>query len=126
MEFQGYAGVNCRKMEEHVWPKALDLLQDKFVVVSLYVDDKQELPAEMKETIVTQWAGIEKEIVTYGDLWSAFEIETFNNNSQPLYAIIDPMTEGNEELMNQPVGYTPDEKEFRAWLEEGLQAFNKK
>ena len=126
VDFTGYACVNCRKMEEHVWPKALDLLQDKFVVVSLYVDDKQELPAEMKETIVTQWAGIEKEIVTYGDLWSAFEIETFNNNSQPLYAIIDPMTEGNEELMNQPVGYTPDEKEFRAWLEEGLQAFNKK
>ena len=126
VDFTGYACVNCRKMEEHVWPKALDLLQDKFVVVSLYVDDKQELPAEMKETIVTQWAGIEKEIVTYGDLWSAFEIETFNNNSQPLYAIIDPMTEGNEELMNQPVGYTPDEKEFRAWLEEGLKAFNNK
>jgi thiol:disulfide interchange protein DsbD len=126
VDFTGYACVNCRKMEEHVWPKALDLLQDKFVVVSLYVDDKQELPSEMKETIVTQWAGIEKEIVTYGDLWSAFEIETFNNNSQPLYAIIDPMTEGNEELMNQPVGYTPDDKEFRAWLEEGLQAFNNK
>jgi thiol:disulfide interchange protein DsbD len=74
VDFTGYACVNCRKMEEHVWPEVLDLLQNEFIVVSLYVDDKKELPADMKENIVTKWAGIEKEIETYGDLWSAFEI----------------------------------------------------
>lgn len=126
VDFTGYACVNCRKMEEHVWPEVLDLLQNEFVVVSLYVDDKKELPAELKETIVTKWAGIEKEIETYGDLWSAFEIETFNNNSQPMYAIIDPMTEGREELMNQVKSGIVETSEFKAWLEEGLQAFNKK
>ena len=126
VDFTGYACVNCRKMEEHVWPEVLDLLQNEFIVVSLYVDDKQELPAELKETVVTKWAGIEKEIETYGDLWSAFEIETFNNNSQPMYAIIDPMTEGREELMNPIKSGIVETSEFRAWLEEGLQAFNNK
>ncbi|MFY8077102.1 MAG: protein-disulfide reductase DsbD family protein [Flavobacteriales bacterium] len=126
VDFTGYACVNCRKMEEHVWPQVLDLLQNEFIVVSLYVDDKQELPAELKETVVTKWAGIEKEIETYGDLWSAFEIETFNNNSQPMYAIIDPMTEGREELMNPIKSGIVETSEFRAWLEEGLQAFNNK
>jgi thiol:disulfide interchange protein DsbD len=126
VDFTGYACVNCRKMEEHVWPEVLDLLQNEFIVVSLYVDDKQELPSELKETIVTKWAGIEKEIETYGDLWSAFEIETFNNNSQPMYAIIDPMTEGREELMNPIKSGIVETSEFRAWLEEGLQAFNNK
>jgi|LakMenEpi03Aug12_release.lakeMendotaPanAssembly.Ray.scaffolds.fasta_scaffold34719_2 thiol:disulfide interchange protein len=126
VDFTGYACVNCRKMEEHVWPEVLDLLQNEFIVVSLYVDDKKELPAELKETVVTKWAGIEKEIETYGDLWSAFEIETFNNNSQPMYAIIDPMTEGREELMNQVKSGIVETSEFRAWLEEGLQAFNNK
>ena len=126
VDFTGYACVNCRKMEEHVWPEVLDLLQNEFIVVSLYVDDKKELPAELKETIVTKWAGIEKEIETYGDLWSAFEIETFNNNSQPMYAIIDPMTEGREELMNQVKSGIVETSEFRSWLEEGLQAFNNK
>jgi thiol:disulfide interchange protein len=126
VDFTGYACVNCRKMEEHVWPQVLDLLQNEFIVVSLYVDDKQELPAELKETIVTKWAGIEKEIETYGDLWSAFEIETFNNNSQPMYAIIDPMTEGREELMNPVKSGIVETSEFRAWLEEGLNAFNNK
>ena len=113
-------------MEDHVWPEVLDLLQNEFIVVSLYVDDKKELPSELKETIVTKWAGIEKEIETYGDLWSAFEIETFNNNSQPMYAIIDPMTEWREELMNQVKSGIVETSEFRAWLEEGLQAFNNK
>lgn len=126
VDFTGYACVNCRKMEEHVWPEVLDLLQNEFIVVSLYVDDKQELPAELKESIVTKWAGIEKEIETYGDLWSAFEIETFNNNSQPMYAIIDPMTEGREELMNPIKSGIVETSEFRAWLEEGLKAFNNK
>ena len=126
VDFTGYACVNCRKMEEHVWPEVLDLLQNEFIVVSLYVDDKKELPADMKENIVTKWAGIEKEIETYGDLWSAFEIETFNNNSQPTYAIIDPMTEGREELMNPIKSGIVETAEFRAWLEEGLKAFNNK
>jgi len=113
-------------MEEYFWPSVLDWLQNESVVVSLYVDDKQELPAELKETIVTKWAGIEKEIETYGDLWSAFEIETFNNNYQPMYAIIDPMTEGREELMNPVKSGIVETSEFRAWLEEGLKAFNNK
>ena len=126
VDFTGKACVNCRKMEEQVWPKVQGLLQSEFVIVSLFVDDKQELPSDLKEVYKTKWSGVEKEIETYGDMWSAFEIETFNSNSQPLYVIIDPMTIGEEELMNQPLAGMVSEEEFKYWLNEGIRFYNLK
>ena len=73
----------------------------------------------MKDTIKMERTGNTKIIETYGDKWSAFEIETFNSNSQPFYALISP----DEVLLNKPVGYTPDVDEYRAWLRCGINAF---
>jgi len=126
VDFTGKACVNCRKMEEQVWPKVQGLLQSEFVIVSLFVDDKEELPEDLKEVYRTKWSGVEKEIETYGDMWSAFEIETFNSNSQPLYVIIDPMTNAEEELMNEPLAGMVSEEEFRNWLEEGIRLYGLK
>lgn len=126
VDFTGKACVNCRKMEEQIWPKVQGLLQSEFVIVSLCVDEKKELPADLKEVYRSKWSGVEKEIETYGDMWSAFEIETFNSNSQPLYVIIDPMTIGDEELMNQPLAGMVSEEEFRNWLNEGIRLYGLK
>lgn len=123
IDFTGYACVNCRRMEENVWskPEVLDLMKANFIVVSLYVDDKAELPAD-KQMKYTTKDGQEKFIRTVGNKWATFETENFKNNAQPLYAILDT----EEKLMNQPVGYTADVKMFKEWLQCGLDAFNRK
>jgi thiol:disulfide interchange protein DsbD len=56
-----------------------------------------------------------------GDKWATFETENFKNNAQPLYAILN----GDEILLNNPVGYTPNIREYKAWLLCGLDAFKK-
>jgi len=99
IDFTGWACVNCRKMEEHVWtkPSVAATINDKYVLVSLYVDDK-----------------------TDGEKWAAFEAKHFGQVSQPLYVLLSP----DGKLLNHPVGYTPDEKEYKEWLQCGLQAFD--
>jgi thiol:disulfide interchange protein DsbD len=123
IDFTGYACVNCRKMEESVWtkPGVYNLLKEKFIIVSLYVDDKKELPAAEQFTYTTK-DGLKKEIVTVGDKWATFETENFRNNAQPWYAILN----GNEELLTHPVGYVPNDKEYEQWLLCGADAFYKK
>jgi thiol:disulfide interchange protein DsbD len=122
IDFTGYACVNCRRMEENVWtdPEVKALMTEKFILVSLYVDDKQKLPAAKQFTYTTK-EGTSKEILTVGDKWATFETENFKNNAQPLYAILN----GDEKLMNNPVGYTPGIKEYKDWLLCGLDAFEK-
>ncbi|MFK7757123.1 MAG: protein-disulfide reductase DsbD domain-containing protein [Flavobacteriales bacterium] len=124
IDFTGYACVNCRKMEEHVWPEdgIINLLDEEYIVVSLYVDDKKDLPKDLQEIIVSQKTGKTKTIETYGDKWSAFQIETYEVNSQPYYALVSP----DEILLNTPVPYTPDPDQYRSWLECGLEAWNSK
>ncbi len=122
IDFTGYACVNCRRMEENVWtdPEVKTIMSEKFILVSLYVDDKQKLPAAKQFTYKTK-DGVEKEIITVGDKWATFETENFKNNAQPLYAILN----GDEILLNNPVGYTPSIKEYKDWLLCGLDAFAK-
>jgi cytochrome c biogenesis protein CcdA/thioredoxin-related protein len=123
IDFTGWACVNCRRMEEKVWPDAAvsQLMKEKFVVLSLYVDEKTKLPATA-QSIYTGNTGTAKKIVTVGDLWSTFQTENFGATSQPQYAIID----GNEKALTKTKFYTPDAKEFANWLKCGLQAFDKK
>jgi thiol:disulfide interchange protein DsbD len=124
IDFTGYACVNCRRMEENVWtkPGVYNLLKEKFIIVSLYVDDKKELPAAEQFTYTTK-EGLKKEIVTVGDKWATFETENFSNNAQPWYAILNT----KEELLTHPVGYVPNDKEYEQWLLCGADAFyNKK
>ena len=120
LDFTGYACVNCRKMEEHVWPikDVYNYLNDDYVVISLYVDDKKELPAEEQKTLYYK-NGTPKKLVTVGDKWNYFQTYNFNNNSQPLYALITP----DGTLLNTPVGYTPNADDYASFLKCGLEAF---
>ena len=120
IDFTGYACVNCRKMEEHVWPKkkVLNYLKDDYVLISLYVDDKKELP-ETDQLTVEKATGGTRKLRNYGNKWAHFQAEYFGNNSQPYYVLLSP----NGELLNQPVGYTPDDEEYAAFLECGLKTY---
>jgi thiol:disulfide interchange protein DsbD len=109
-------------MEENVWTDARikELIEKNFVLVSLYVDDRAVLP-EPEQFLYTLSDQTKKAIKTIGDKYSTFQSENFSNASQPLYAIIS----GNEQLLNLPVGYTPSVNEYKAWLENGLEAYQK-
>ncbi len=119
LDFTGRACQNCRLMEENVWskPKILSILKNKVVLVSLYVDERTELPKN--EQYVSKFSG--KNIETIGDKWSEMETYIYKNNSQPYYVILNH----KEEKLNEPVGYTPDIDEYYKWLIEGIEEFNK-
>jgi thiol:disulfide interchange protein DsbD len=114
IDFTGWACVNCRKMEENVWtdPEVMSFIQNNFILVSLYVDDKALLPVEKRFTYTTA-AGAKKEITSVGDLWATFQAENFNQSSQPLYVVMSP----DQKLLSNPVGYTPNAKEYLNWLQ---------
>ena len=123
IDFTGWACVNCRRMEEKVWPDDVvdSLMRKEFIVVSLYVDEKRNLPLA-EQTVEKLSNGTEKSIVSVGDKWSTFQIENFGATSQPQYAIISP----DQVALTKTKFYTPDAKEFIKWLECGLAAFRKK
>jgi thiol:disulfide interchange protein DsbD len=119
LDFTGWACVNCRKMEENVWPeKAIfDILDKEFILISLYVDDKRDLP-ENDQFIYETAAGVKKPILTVGNKWATFQSENFISASQPLYVLLTP----DGELLTDPVGYTPNAAEYEAFLKRGLEA----
>jgi len=119
LDFTGFACVNCRKMEEHVWPEPeiLAKLQNDVVLISLYVDDKKELPES--EKYVSETTG--KKIVSIGNKWSDFQITKYKANAQPYYIVLD--NQGNN--LNQPIGYTPNKDVYFEWLSQGISNFNK-
>jgi thiol:disulfide interchange protein len=119
LDFTGWACVNCRRMEENVWVKKeiFDRLDQEYVLISLYVDDRKKL--EDPHEVVIPQTGQTKKIRTVGDKWATLQTLTFNNNSQPYYVLLSP----DEVLLNPPVGYTPDEGEYQAFLDCGLDAF---
>ncbi len=116
IDFTGWACVNCRKMEENVWtdPEVYNYIREHYILVSLYVDDKEKLPAEKRFTYKTK-DGSTKDVVTIGDKWATFQTENFNQSTQPLYVVLD----AEEKLVSHPVGYTPDIKEYLGWLKCG-------
>jgi len=118
IDFTGWACVNCRKMEENVWPNPqVKELMQKYILVSLYVDDKKRLPLS-QQFIYTALDGTQKKIITEGDKWSTFQTENFTASSQPWYVALSP----DEKSLTPPVGYTPDFKAYSLWLECGLEA----
>ena len=122
LDFTGYACVNCRKMEEHVWPlKQVDsAIRENYVLISLYVDDKKILPDNEQLLVArTNGKGVRK-LINYGHKWAYFQAQYFKTNSQPYYILYDP---NSNEILNNPVGYTPDEEEYLAFLNCGLEAF---
>jgi thiol:disulfide interchange protein DsbD len=119
VDFTGWACVNCRKMEENVWPDPrVKELMEQYVLVSLYVDDKQPLPIS-RQFSYTGKDGVLRRIKTVGDKWSVFQTENFNASSQPWYVLLTP----DEKLLAPPVGYTPDKTAYANWLECGLNTF---
>ncbi|HEX4886462.1 MAG TPA: protein-disulfide reductase DsbD domain-containing protein [Luteibaculaceae bacterium] len=120
LDFTGHGCVNCRKMEENVWPKAgvYKLLSEEYVVISLYTDDREKLPADEQFEYVNA-IGKKKKIRTVGDKWATFQTETFAINAQPYYVLLN--NEG--QLLNNPVAYTPDADKYQAFLKCGLETF---
>ena len=119
LDFTGYACVNCRKMENNVWSdeKVLNVLKNEVVLISLYVDDKRELPKS--EQTVSNVTG--NDIITVGDKWTEFIITKYKTNTQPFYVLVD-LEENN---LNDPISYTPDSNEYLAWLKDGSSKFKK-
>ena len=122
LDFTGWACVNCRKMEEQVWsdPRVLERLQDNVVLISLYVDEKLELPKE--EQIEVKIGDKTKTLKTVGNKWSYFQATKFKTNSQPYYIILDHA----ENPMLESAAYDPDIDLFIDWLDRGVEAFEKK
>lgn len=123
IDFTGYGCENCRKMEEFVWSEAdiLPTLQNEVILASLYVDDKEELPAE-QQTKIDMGGGQKKKIKTIGDRWSMFQQVNFENNSQPHYVLVTP----DGEVINDPVSGYMDKKDFKNFLECGVEYFKGK
>ena len=123
IDFTGYACVNCRKMEEHIWPleKIDNYLRNEYVLISLYVDDKKDLPTDEKVE-VNRVNGGKRLLKNYGHKWANFQTQFFRSNSQPYYVLLN--SDGNKVLI-EPVGYTPDVDEYARFLEGGLEVFNK-
>ena len=122
LDFTGYACVNCRKMEEHVWPnKTIDsYLRDDYVLISLYVDDKRELPQD-QQIDVNRINGGTRKLENYGHKWANFQTQFFQINSQPFYVLL---SSDGKQILNQPVAYTPNEEDYVKFLQCGLEVFH--
>ena len=91
--------------------------------MSLYVDDRKELPKELQGEItivMNDGTKKQKKIKTVGDKWATFEANIFQKVSQPFYVLISP--DGN--LLNNPVSYTPNAQDYADWLNCGIDAWN--
>jgi thiol:disulfide interchange protein len=119
LDFTGFACANCRKMEEQVWSsnEILPILKEQIVLISLYGDDKRKLLE--KDQYVSKITG--NDITTIGKKWSDFQITKYNINAQPYYVILD--VDGKD--LTAPIGYTPDIKQYKTWLENGILKFKK-
>lgn len=119
LDFTGWACVNCRKMEENVWSDGsiYPLLKEEYVLISLYVDDRKELPAAEKFDFKYD-SGRIKAIETVGQKWGTFQTINFNAASQPYYVLLSP----NLEILNEAVQYV-DVQTYEQWLKSGLQKY---
>jgi len=121
IDFSGYACVNCRKMEEHVWskPEIDKILRNDLVLISLYVDDKKQLPTE-EQLEVTRIDGGTRVLENFGHKWAHFQTQFFKSNSQPFYVLFNPKT---NQILNTPAAYMPDANEYKSWLENGIKNY---
>lgn len=119
VDFTGYGCVNCRKMELAVWSdeKVRDIMRDKYVLISLYVDDKTPLAVPMK--VVEN--GTERTLNTVGDKWSYLQRSKFGANAQPFYVLLD--NEGHP--LNGSYSFNEDVDAFVEFLNKGIEAYKK-
>lgn len=119
LDFTGYGCVNCRKMELAVWtnPKVSDIINNDYVLITLYVDNKTPLPSPVK--IVEN--GTERTLRTVGDKWSCLQRVKFGANAQPFYVLID--NEGKP--LNKSYSYDEDIPKYIEFLQTGLENYKK-
>ncbi|CAI8178417.1 MAG: Thiol:disulfide interchange protein DsbD [Flavobacteriaceae bacterium] len=119
LDFTGYSCVNCRKMESDVWsdPEIYELLDQKFVIISLYVDDREKLNDDKSGTYLLSNGGT-KEVKTIGQYYSLFQGVNFKVISQPYYVPVS----SNYDLLNTPVQMT-SVANFKGFLETSLEVF---
>jgi thiol:disulfide interchange protein DsbD len=119
IDFTGYGCVNCRKMEAAVWtdPRVADKLNNQFVLVSLFVDDKTPLKEPFE---VTDEQGNAKTLRTVGAKWSYLQSHKFGANAQPFYVIVDPAT---GKPLSGSRGYDEDINQYLEFLNNGLSRY---
>ena len=117
LDFTGWACANCRRMEENVWskPKIFELLDNNYVIISLYVDDRTELSDNEKFKYINKSGRIQY-INNIGRRWSLFQQINFNNASQPYYVAMLP----SGKILSEPIQFTSDKK-FQNWLETSIE-----
>ena len=120
IDFTGYGCVNCREMEAAVWsdPRVKGIIDNEYVLISLYVDDKTKL----KETIeITEFDKVRK-LKTIGDKWSYLQRYKFGANAQPFYVLLD-----NEGMpLMSAYSYDKQTDKFIRFLQKGLENYNHK
>ena len=119
LDFTGYGCLNCRKMEAAVWtdPKVSKLMTDDYVLITLYVDNKEPLPEHIK----VMENGKERTLRTVGDKWSYLQRSKFGANAQPFYVLID--NEGKP--LNKSYSYDEDIDKYVDFLQTGLDNYKK-
>lgn len=120
LDFKGHACANCKEMENKVWsdPKVLKRLQDDYLIIALYVDDRTKLPED--EWVTSAYDGKVKK--TLGKKYADFQITKYSINSQPYYVLIDT----NGETLVEPKGYDLNIDNFIKFLDLGVEEFKKK
>ncbi len=119
LDFTGKQCQNCRLMESNVWSEEeiLKILQNEVVLISLYCDDKKELP--ISEQYISKETN--EKVVTIGEKWSEFQRIQFGTNARPYYVLIGT----DRQKLNEPVAYTPNISEYKSWLKTGISNFKK-
>lgn len=120
IDFTGFGCVNCRKMEAAVWTDAAvaRILQDDYVLVSLFVDDKTPLPEPVEVTV----RGRKRTLRTIGDKWSYLQTHKFGANTQPFYVAVD--AEGHP--LAAPYSYDESVDDYIAFLKQGLKTYKER
>ena len=120
LDFTGYGCVNCRKMEAAVWtdPQVAGLMREKYVLITLYVDEKTPLPEKM----TVRENGADVTLRTVGDRWSYLQRSKFGANAQPFYVLLD--NDGHP--LTGSYSYNEDVAAYRSFLEKGLRQYSQK
>ena len=120
LDFTGYGCVNCRKMEAAVWtdPQVSSLMKEKYVLITLYVDDKTPLP----EKLVVKENGADVTLRTVGDRWSYLQRSKFGANAQPFYVLLD--NDGHP--LAGSYSYNEDVAAYRNFLQRGLSQYSQR
>lgn len=120
VDFTGYGCVNCRKMEAAVWtnPQVSSLMKEKYVLITLYVDDKTPLP----EKLVVKENGVDVTLRTVGDRWSYLQRSKFGANAQPFYVLLD--NDGHP--LAGSYSYNEDVEAYRNFLQRGLSQYSQR